>query len=309
MHFLSSDDLSKEGINKIFEIADSIKDGSEEMALRAHSTLVLYFEKPSTRTRLSFEGAISQLGGNAVYLDPNTTQRSRGETLADTARMLSSYCDFIAARLYKHSDLIEIANNSSVPVINALTDLEHPTQALADLYTIRQYKKNVRDVNIAFVGDIASNTANSLMLTASKLSADVTLVGPKGYPYNTKIVNKAKEYSKIVVTDSMEEGLEDADIIYTDTFVSMGQEADSEKRKKMFAPYQINKKALGFAKTDTLVMHCLPAHREEEITSEVLDSKSCIAWQQAKNKLLLNKALLIYLSESTPSRPQYTVME
>jgi len=203
MHFLSSDDLSKEGINKIFEIADSIKGGSEELTLKPNAILCLYFEKPSTRTRMSLEAAITQLGGSAIYIDPDKTQRSRGETLSDTARMLSSYSDFIAARLYKHSDLIEMAKSSSVPVINALTDLEHPTQALADVFTIRQYKKSVKNLRIAFVGDIASNTANSLTLTAAKLGAEVVLIGPKGCQANTKIMNRAREYSKIILTNSL----------------------------------------------------------------------------------------------------------
>lgn len=295
MHLLSSDDLSKDAMSKIFEIADSISAGSESASIKEHAVLALFFEKPSTRTRMSFEAAMAQLGGHAIYIDPNTTQRSRGETIADTARMFSSYCDLIAARLYKHTDLVEMAANSKVPVINALTDLEHPTQALADLYTIRTHKKGLKGVKIAFVGDTATNTANSLMLTASKLGCEVLLVGPKQCVPSSRYVNRAREYSRVTITDSIEDGLERADIIYTDTFVSMGQEGEAQERKELFAPYQLNAKAMGYAKKDALVMHCLPAHRGEEITSDVLDGPRSIVWEQAKNKMLLNKAAIIYL--------------
>ena len=297
MNLVSSDDLSKDQINRMFDIADDIKDNKEEMSLREHSTLALFFEKPSTRTRVSFEVAMAHLGGAAIYIDAQTTQRRRGETMADTARVLSAYCDFIAARLNDHSDIIEMANSASVPVINALTDLEHPTQALADVYTIIQHFDNIKDIKIAFLGDRACNTANSLMLTAAKLGAEVSLVGPKEYQPNSTYFNRAREYSKVHPYESLEEGLDDADIIYTDTFVSMGQEADAEKRRRLFAPYQLNAKALALASDKALVMHCLPAHRGEEIAADVLDGPRSIVWEQAKNKLLLNKAIILYLSE------------
>ena len=297
MNFLSSDDFSRSAFEKVLETGHALETGSEELALKSNSVLVLYFEKPSTRTRLSFEAAMVHLGGSSIYLDPNTTQRSRGETLADTTKMLSRYADFIAARLYSHDDLLEIAHNSQMPVINALTDIEHPTQALADVYTILKYKKRIKGIRIAVVGDIASNTTNSLMLTAAKLGAEISLVGPKEYPPNSKYVSKAMEYSKVVVSNSLPEGLENSDIIYTDTFVSMGQESEAKKRKEAFAPYQVNSKAVSMAKDTVMVMHCLPAHRGEEITDDVIDGPRSIVWDQAKNKLLMNKALLLYLSE------------
>lgn len=297
MNLLSSDDLSKDSINKIFEIADKLTRGNEEASLKEHAILLLYFEKPSTRTSVSFEVAVSQFGGDFVYITPEITQRSRGETIGDTFKVLSSYCDFIAARLYKHEDLLEIAKASSVPVINALTDLEHPTQALADVYTIRQKKKNIRNLRIAFVGDIASNTCNSLMLTAGKLGAEIVLVSPKACIPNSKYVAKAREYTKVVITDNPKDGLEDADVIYTDTFVSMGQEAEAARRRKLFEDYQVNQKLVAMAKEDAIVMHCLPAHRGEEITSDVLDGPQSVAWEQAKNKLLVDKAILVYLSQ------------
>ena len=296
MHLLSANDLSKDAISRILDIADRLAKDSEDAGIKEHAVLTMFFEKPSTRTRLSFEAAIAQLGGSAVYIDPSTSQRSRGETLADTAKMLSLYSDFIAARLYKHGDLKEIAKNATVPVINALTDIEHPTQALADIYTVRAHKK-LKGLRIAFVGDIANNTATSLMITAAKLGIEVVLVGPKDCKPNPWAVTAARGYAKIVVTDSLEEGLEDADIIYTDTFVSMGEEKETEGRKKLFAPYQVNSKAVGYAKKDALVMHCLPAHRGEEITGDVLDGPKSIAVEQAGNKLLINKAILVYLSQ------------
>ncbi len=297
MNFLSSDDFSRSEFEKVLEIGQTLDKGSGELALKTKSVLVLYFEKPSTRTRVSFEVAMAQLGGSSIYIDPNTTQRSRGETLSDTTRMLSRYADFIAARLYSHEDLLEMAQNSQVPVINALTDVEHPTQAIADVYTILKYKKRIKGLKIAIVGDVASNTTNSLMLTAAKLGAEVSLVGPKEYPPNSKYLSKTMEYSKVMATNSLPEGLEDADIIYTDTFVSMGQEAEAAKRKEVFAPYQVNSKVVSMAKDTVMVMHCLPAHRGEEITNDVIDGPKSIVWDQAKNKLLMNKALLLYISE------------
>jgi ornithine carbamoyltransferase len=296
MNILSINDLSKEDILKIFDIADNLRDNKEQTSLRENSTLALFFEKPSTRTRTSFEAGIAQLGGKGIYIDANTSQRSRGESFADIGRMLSSYCDFIAARLYKHDDIVEMAENSTVPVINALTDLEHPTQALVDMYTVNSHIKNFRDVKIAFVGDIATNTANSLMLAATKLGARMVLVGPKDYSPNSIYFNKAREHGLIYVYDDVKEGLEGANIIYTDTFVSMGQEAEAEKRKELFKDYQVNSKLLEYADASALVMHCLPAHRGEEITSEVIDGPKSIVWEQAKNKMLIAKALLLFLS-------------
>ncbi|MEM0159403.1 MAG: ornithine carbamoyltransferase [Candidatus Micrarchaeaceae archaeon] len=296
-NFLSIDDLSREKIEELFNIADRLKKGEEEASLKANATMALIFEKPSTRTRVSFEVAMAQLGGHAIYIDAKTSQMSRGETIADTARVLSGYVDFIAARLYKHSDLLELANNSSVPVINALTDLEHPCQAVSDLYTIREEKGKLKGLTLAFLGDIADNVANSLMLGATKMGMKVALVGPKGYQPNSIYLNKAREYGLVSVYNDPSEGLSDADIIYTDTFVSMGQENEAEKRRKLFAPYQLNSAMLSKAKESVRVMHCLPAHRGEEITDDVLDGPKSIVWQQSKNKLLLEKAILLYLSE------------
>jgi len=299
MNFISVADLSKEEISEIFNIADELKHRKVEVALKEDAVAALIFEKPSTRTRVSFEVAMAQLGGHSIYIDSRTSQLSRGESIADTAKVLSGYVDFIIARLYKHDDILELANNATVPVINALTDLEHPCQALSDLYTIQEVKKKLRGLKLAFVGDIAANTANSLMLAGAKMGMEIALVGPKNYMPNTFYFTKAREYSKVDIYNNIREGVSDADVIYTDTFVSMGQEAEAEERKKLFAPYQVNKTLVSYAKKDAIVMHCLPAHRGEEITSDILDGPQSIVWQQAKNKLLVEKAILLYLSEKS----------
>jgi len=299
MNFLSVDDFTKEQITEIFEIADNLQAGSVEMSLKEGSTLALLFEKPSTRTRVSFEAAMAQLGGHSIYIDARTSQLSRGETVADTAKVLSSYVDFIAARLFKHSDLIELANNSTVPVINALTDIEHPCQALSDIYTIQQIKKRLRGIKLVFAGDIANNVANSLMLAGAKMGLEISLVGPKDYMPNSVYFTKAREYSSVEAYSDIKEGVRNADVIYTDTFVSMGEENEAKERLAKFSPYQVNGKMLSYAKNDAIVMHCLPAHRGEEITSEVIDGPKSVVWQQAKNKMLIEKAILLYLSEKS----------
>ncbi|MFP3279152.1 MAG: ornithine carbamoyltransferase [Candidatus Micrarchaeota archaeon] len=299
MNFISVADLSKEEITEIFNIADDLKHERVGIALKKDAVAALIFEKPSTRTRVSFEVAMAQLGGHSIYIDSRTSQLSRGESIADTAKVLSGYVDFIIARLYKHDDVVELANNATVPVINALTDLEHPCQALSDLYTIQEVKKKLRGLKLAFIGDIAANTANSLMLAGAKMGMEIALVGPKNYMPNTFYFTKAREYSKVETYNNIKEGVADADVIYTDTFVSMGQEAEAEERKKLFAPYQVNKTLVSYAKKDAIVMHCLPAHRGEEITSDVLDGPQSVVWQQAKNKLLVEKAILLYLSEKS----------
>jgi ornithine carbamoyltransferase len=298
MNFLSADDLSEKQMLEVFSIADKLQSGELKNPIKEHSVLVLLFSEPSTRTRVSFEVAMAQLGGSAVYIATQTSQMKRGETLEDTAKVLSGYCDFIAVRANEHKDVMTIAKSSTVPVINALTHLEHPTQALADVYTIIKHKKRIKGLKIAFVGDIAQNTASSLMLTAAKLGAIVSLVGPEGVTPNEFFYRKSKKYGKVEIHNSVKEGVTDADVIYTDTFVSMGDEAESDKRKKLFEPYQVNKTMLQSAKGDVIVMHPLPAHRGEEITSDVLDGKSSVVWDQAKSKLYIEKALLVYLSRN-----------
>ncbi|MDE1855131.1 MAG: ornithine carbamoyltransferase [Candidatus Micrarchaeota archaeon] len=299
MHFLSVNDFSRDQMNEVFDIADEISLGKSTVSLKEGSTLALLFEKPSTRTRVSFEVAMGRLGGRSIYIDAKTSQMSRGEPVSDTARMLSLYVDFVAARMYHHEDLVEFANASTIPVVNALTDLEHPTQAMADLYTVSNAKRRIKGVRIAFVGDIAQNTCNSLMLAAVKLGAEMALVGPKDYPANPEYLTRSREYGVVDIYDTMEDGLANVDIVYTDTFVSMGNEDEAEKRRKAFAKYQVNANALKYADKDALVMHPLPAFRGQEITADVLEGSRSIVWEQAKNKLLLEQAIIMYLSEKS----------
>ncbi len=294
MDFLSSADFSGREIGEIFAIADHFKQGNYSF-VDGGTVLALLFEKPSTRTRVSFEAAMIQLGGNTIYIDASTSQLSRGEMVRDTGRVLGSYVDMVAARMYRQTDLAELAKSSDAPVINALTEMEHPCQALSDLYTIREHLGKVDGARIAFVGDISDNVANSLMVSATRIGASISLVGPKGFKPNGKYVKLARENGKVEIFDDPKKGLNDADIVYTDTFVSMGQEKWAEMRRKLFKPYQVNSEMLGYAKRSAVVMHCLPAHRGEEITSDVLDGKRSIVWQQAKNKLLIEKAIILYM--------------
>ena len=293
MNLLSVNDLSKSEILEVFRIADEIREGKLAGILEG-KTLALLFEKPSTRTRVSFEAAMLLLKGNSIYLDAKKLQVSRGETYEDTAKVLGLYADFIAARLYDHDALVRMAKASDAVVINALTDLEHPCQALSDIYSVRD-AKGFKGTKIAFIGDIAANTANSLMLAATKLGIEIALVGPETVKPNPGYLKAAKRQGSVYVYSDIKEGFKGADVVYTDTWVSMGEEAEAGKRRKAFSSYQLNKSTLNYAKKDAVVMHCLPAHRGEEITSDVLDGKQSIVWQQAANKLAVEKAILLYL--------------
>lgn len=296
MNLLSIEDFTKAQMGEVFEIANDLRADKSSLALKKGSIAVLLFEKPSTRTRISFEVAMAQLGGNYIYVDPRTTQLSRGESWSDTAKVLSSYVDFIICRLFKDEDLREIAKGSSVPVINALTDQEHPTQALADLYTIMEAKGKLKGLKIAMLGDVANNTFNSLMIAAAMMGMEVALIGPKANVANARFVSKAKEYGIVKIYDNVKEGVEGADVLYTDTFVSMGEESEAELRRKLFMPYQVNANVLKMAAPKAIVMHPLPAHRGEEVTAEVIDGKQSVVFQQAKNKLLVEKAIILYIA-------------
>jgi ornithine carbamoyltransferase len=297
MNYISAKDFSSKQIEELFTLSDSMKGKIMPVLGTRKPILVLIFEKASTRTRVSFEAAMDQLGGSAIYIDAANSQISRGESMSDTARVLSSYVDILAARMHRHSEMEELAKYSSIPVINALTDLEHPCQALSDVYTIRESFGKVSGLRIAFVGDIADNVANSLMIVAAKLGAEISLVGPEEYDPDMGFVKAARKFGKVEIHNDMKMGLEGCDVVYTDTFISMGQEAEAEKRRKLFARYKLNSSVMKYAKKDAKVMHCLPAHRGEEITSELLDGKSSLVWRQAANKLPVEKAILLYLLE------------
>ena len=291
--------LTKEEIEQILNTSESLKFKllrGEEYPLLKGKTLAMIFEKPSTRTRVSFEVGMWQLGGYALYLSANDLQLGRGETIADTAQTLSRYVNGIMARVFAHQTILDLIKYSGVPVINGLSDFSHPCQGLADLFTIQEKKGRLSGLKLAYVGD-GNNVAHSLLYGCSKVGMNITLACPKGYEPEPEVVSKAKEEgketgSKVKVTNDPKEAVKQADIIYTDVWASMGKEKEHEKRVKVFKPYQINRKLVREAKKDYLFMHCLPAHRGEEVTDEVADSKNSVIFDQAENRLHTQKALL-----------------
>ena len=303
-HFLSIGDYTSEEIRFMLGVAKQMKEryyfGERVIPVLKGKHLLLIFEKPSTRTRISFEVAMKELGGDVIALTSREMQISRGETLADTARVISRYVDGVAARVYSHKSLVELAKYSSIPVINALSDLEHPMQALGDMLTILEKKGKVAGLKIAFLGDGADNVLHSLMLAAAKLGASVWVGTAKGYEPNPEILKVAMEEAQardaeIVVTHDPVEAIKDADVVYTDVWVSMGQEAEKERRLKDLSPYQVNKELMTHAKRDAIFMHCLPAHRGYEVTDDVIDGPWSVVWDQAENRLHAQKAVLSLL--------------
>ena len=292
MGLLSVGDFSSDDLKSVIQETARIKGNPPDYSSRLDGkTLVLLFEKPSTRTKVSFQAGMFQLGGNIIHLDIDRSQLSRGESIADTARILSSYAEGIAARVYEHSTLLELAENSSVPVINALSDLEHPCQAVSDLFTIYESAGGFDGIKVAYVGD-GNNVCNSLILGCAMLGIDISVASPQGYGPDKNIVKKAKV---VEILSSPEEAAKDADFLYTDVWVSIGKEGEKEKRAKAFKDYQVNKELLQHAKPSCKIMHCLPAHRGEEITADMINSKGSIIWTQAENKLHAQKAILLKL--------------
>lgn len=297
---LSVLDLNPEELKRILELAEVFKNEAKlKKRVREDlkgKTLALLFEKPSTRTRVSFEVAMYLLGGNSIYLSANELQLSRGETIADTAKVLSRYVDAVAARVFSHNTLVELAKNSSIPIINALSDLEHPCQAISDMFTIQEIKGTTKGLKITYVGD-GNNVANSLMLAGSMLGMEVFICTPAGYEPNKELLRKALEIAneqggKVLLLHDPLEAVKEADIIYTDVWVSMGFEKEEIKRKKIFSAYQVNIHLLEKAKDDVIFMHCLPAHRNEEVTDEVIDGPHSVVFQQAENRLYVQEAIL-----------------
>lgn len=297
-------DLSPEDIWRLIFLTDDIKNARIDVsdALTGY-VLGMIFEKPSTRTRVSFEVAIYELGGHAIYLPTQMLQMSRGESIKDTAKVLSRYVDILMARVYSHKSLEELAKYSDIPVINGLSDLSHPVQALSDYYTIYEHFGRLKGVKIAYVGD-GNNVANSLLTGAAKLGLRFSIATPPGYEPSKYYLDYAREISKdtgavIELYTDPYDAVKDAHVIYTDTFVSMGQEEEREKRMKVFMPkYQVNMdliKASG--RDDVVFMHCLPAHRGEEVTDEVIDSEYSIVYDQAENRLHMQKAILLWIVE------------
>ncbi len=295
-NLLSIWELDKKQIEEYVNFAIEVKKNPEKYAHALDGkTLAMVFEKASTRTRVSFEAGMTQLGGHAIYFDFTTSQLSRGETMHDTAKTLGRYVNIIMARLYKHTALLELAKYAGVPVINGLTDEEHPCQALCDLQTMKEKGKLKAGAKFAFVGDCAFNMANSLMLACAKSGMEVALVCPKGYPPNQKYVKEAKKFGKVEVYNEAAKGVAGADVVYTDTWISMGMEEEKSERTKAFMPYQVNGELLANAKKDAIVMHCLPAHRGLEITDEVMDGKQSVVFDQAENRLHAQKAIMLKL--------------
>ncbi|MCI0469269.1 MAG: ornithine carbamoyltransferase [Nitrospirae bacterium] len=291
--FLTINDLSPNEIRDILKRAIELKTGKDANKCPLIGKSVgLFFEKPSTRTRVSFEAAIYQLGGQSIYLSPRDIQLGRGETVADTARVLSRYLNGIILRTYSHSTINEFAVHASVPVINGLSDLHHPCQALADLMTIMEKKGGLKGIRLAYIGD-GNNVANSLIEAAAATGIEIIAACPEGFEPNPDVIDKARGMSaNLTIIRDPKEAAGRADVIYTDVWVSMGQEGESEKRKGKFIPYQINSDLLQCAKKDAIVLHCLPAHRGEEITDDVLDGAQSAVFDQAENRLHTEKALL-----------------
>ncbi|MDR2693337.1 MAG: ornithine carbamoyltransferase [Chitinispirillales bacterium] len=293
-------EYSAEDIGGILDLAAKLKDGRgvRELKVLEGKTGVLIFEKPSLRTRVSFETAIHELGGHAVNLPQESVGMGKRESVEDVARNLERIVHLIVARTFAHDTLTRLASSCSIPVINALTDLAHPCQALAFGQTLREARPGER-LNIAFVGD-GNNVCGSIMVLCAKLGHRFTHAGPKGYEPRADLVNRCKEIcaasgGDISLTANPDEAVKTADAVYTDVWASMGQEAETEKRKKDFGAYQVNAELMAKAPGGAIVSHCLPAHRGEEITSEVLDSKACVAYTEAENRLHVQKAVIVHL--------------
>jgi ornithine carbamoyltransferase len=292
-------DLTREEMEQIFKTSELLKlqnlRGQEHPLLKG-KTLAMIFEKPSTRTRVSFEAGMWQLGGYALYLSSTDLQLGRGETVGDTAQVLSRYVHGIMARVFSHQTILDLVKYSKVPVINGLSDFSHPCQILADLFTVYEKKGRLEGLKLAYVGD-GNNVAHSLLYGCSKMGMNITLGCPKGYEPDPKVVSQAKEEAKrtgceVKVVQDPKEAVKEADVIYTDVWASMGKEKEREERVKILKPYQVSPDLVKGAKGDYIFMHCLPAHRGEEVTNEVADSKNSVIFDQAENRMHTQKAIL-----------------
>ncbi len=296
--FISISLLSPDELELLLKEAQVMKQ-KRNLTLLQGKTIALLFEKPSLRTRLSFEMAMKQLGGQALYLSPQEVGMGKREPIPDVARVLSRYVDGIAARTLLHSTLLTLAEYSSVPVINALTDWEHPCQSLADLLTIQEKKGKLSGLSLAYIGD-GNNVSNSLILACSLAGMNFRIASPPGYKINEEILTQSQKFaavngSKITLTEEPVQAVQDADIVYSDVWVSMGQESETEKRRIAFSRYQVNEDLLSFANKNALFMHPLPAHHGEEISVDMLESPHSVVFDQAENRLYAQKAVLVRL--------------
>ena len=298
--FLSIDDVSPKDLEVLIDDADEVKRSPHDWTRRLDGKQVaLIFEKPSTRTRVSFEAAVSSMGGHAIVLRGDELQLGRGETIEDTGRVLSRYVDAIVVRTFGQDRLDRLAEAASVPVVNALSDFSHPCQCLADLQTLREKRGELTGLTLTYLGD-GNNVAHSLMFGGSKLGMEVRIGCPKGYEPFPQVVERCQEITaetggRVVVTNDPHEAARGADALYTDVWASMGQESEAEQRAAAFAPYQLNEEKVALASPEVVVLHCLPAHRGEEITSDVIDGPRSVVWDQAENRLHAQKALLAWL--------------
>jgi ornithine carbamoyltransferase len=299
-HFLSIRDLAREDLPRLFAVMAELKakvQVRERTTPLPGRTMALIFEKPSLRTRVTFEVAMVQLGGAAVYLAAQEIGMGKRESVPDVARNLSRWVDVIAARVFSHRTLEELAAHAAIPVINGLSDLEHPCQAMADFFTLWERGMDLAKLRLAWVGD-GNNVCNSLLLLGAMLGTTSVVACPPGYEPDAAVLETCRALGgRVQVTTEARDAIEDADVVYTDTWISMGQEGDREQRLEAFQRYQVNDRLLGFAPANALVMHCLPAHRGEEITDEVIDGPQSIVFDQAENRLHVQKGVLVWLNQ------------
>ncbi len=294
--FLSVSDITPERLRTLVMRAINMKDEGWNTLLN-EKVLVLMFEKPSTRTRVSFEVGMRQLGGHCIYLSPDEVGLGKRESVPDVARVLSRYADIIAARTFSHETLEIMANNADIPVINALSDMEHPCQALADIMTIYEHKHTLQGLTLAYIGD-GNNTANSLLLACAMCGINFQIASPAGYDIPDSILRKAQSFasgigSEIICMREPRAAVTNADVVYTDVWISMGQEAETKQRRKIFAPYQVDTMLLSQAKKDAILMHPLPAHHGEEVAENIIYCQQSVIFDQAENRLHAQKALLV----------------
>lgn len=298
-HLLKLIDLSTEEITEILNLSDQLKyelKNNIPHPRLAGKTLGMIFQKSSTRTRVSFEVGMYQLGGHPLFLSANDLQIGRGEPTADTARVMSRYCDGIMIRTFEQAEVEEFAKYSTIPVINALTDFAHPCQIFADLLTIREYKGSFEGLKVCFIGD-TNNMANSFIVGALKVGMKFTLASPAGYVLHPEIAAFVKDNPNFEQTTDVLAAAKEADVVVTDVWASMGDEAEAQKRQQDFVGYQINNEVMANAKSDAIILHCLPAHREEEITTEVFEKYANVIFDEAENRLHVQKAILVKLME------------
>ena len=308
-HFISIQDISSETLYELLDLADTLKaqtKAGQPHPLLAGKTLGMIFAKSSTRTRVSFEVGMVQLGGHALFLSTQDIQLGRGETIADTAQVMSRFLDGIMIRTFDHKDVLDLAKYGTIPIINGLTDLLHPCQALADLMTVREHKGKLKGLKMAYLGD-GNNVAHSLLLACAKAGMDIAVATPENFQCDPGIIAAAKAEAEmqgcqVTITDNPEKAASGADAIYTDTWVSMGQEDEKAKRVPIFQPYQVNDQIMAMANPGAVFLHCLPAYRGYEVTESVIDGPASVIFDEAENRLHAQKAVMVKLLAGDPAQ-------